>query len=62
MEHCINGIGYHYKRLPDAVHNYGVCELELTGLVCNIHGFEHLLNYKYFKGIIDHKVIEYLKW
>ena len=34
-------IGYHNKRLPDAVRNYGVCELELTGLVCNIHGFEH---------------------
>ena len=32
-------IGYHSKRLPEAVRNYGVCDLELTGLVCNIHGF-----------------------
>ena len=54
-------IGYHSKRLPDAVRNYGVCELELTGLVCNIHGFEHLLRDNYFEVIIDHKAIEYLK-
>ena len=54
-------IGYHSKRLLDAVHNYGVCELELTGLVCNIHGFEHLLKDNYFEVIIDHKAIEYLK-
>ena len=54
-------IGYHSKRLPDAVHNYRVCELELMGLVCNIHGFEHLLKDNYFEVIIDHKAIEYLK-
>ena len=54
-------IGYHSKRLPDAVRNYGVCELELMGLVCNIHGFEHLLKDNYFEVIIDHKAIEYLK-
>ena len=54
-------IGYHSKRLPEAVRNYGVCELELTGLVCNIHGFEHLLKNSYFEVIIDHKAIEYLK-
>ena len=54
-------IGYHIKRLPEAVCNYGVCELELTGLVCNIHGFEHLLKNSYFEVIIDHKAIEYLK-
>ena len=54
-------IGYHSKRLPEAVRNCGVCELELTGLVCNIHGFEHLLKNSYFEVIIDHKAIEYLK-
>ena len=31
------------------------------GLVCNIHGFKHLLKDNYFEVIIDHKVIEYLK-
>ena len=54
-------IGYHSKRLPEAVCNYGVCELELTGLVCNIHGFSHLLKNNYFEVIIDHKAIEYMK-
>ena len=54
-------IGYHSKQLPEAVRNYGVCELELTGLVCNIHSFEHLLKNSYFEVIIDHKAIEYLK-
>ena len=54
-------IGYHSKRLPKAVCNYGVCELELTSLVCNIHRFEHLLKNSYFEVIIDHKTIEYLK-
>ena len=54
-------IGYHSKRLPDAVCNYGVCELKLMGLVYNIHGFEHLLKDNYFEVIIDRKAIEYLK-
>ena len=54
-------IGYHSKRLPNVVRNYGVCELELTGLICNIHGFEHLLKDNYFEVIIDHKAIEYFK-
>ena len=30
-------------------------------LICNIHGFKHLFKDNYFKVIIDHKVIEYLK-
>ena len=54
-------IGYHSKRLPDAVRNYSVSELELTGLVCNVHGFQHLLKKNYFEVIIDHKAIEYMK-
>ena len=33
-------VGYHSKRLPDVVRNYGVTELELTGLLANIPGFE----------------------
>ena len=53
-------VGYHSKRLPDAVHNYGVTELELTGLVANIHGFEQKLNNNYFEAIVDHKAIDYL--
>ena len=53
-------VGYHSKCLPDAVHNYGVTELELTGLLANIHGFEQKLNNNYFKAIVDHKAIDYL--
>ena len=37
--------GYHSKKLPQAVHNYGITQLELTGLVCNIHGFSQLLKH-----------------
>ena len=36
-------VGYHSKRLPDPVRNYGVTELELTGLLANIHSFEQKL-------------------
>ena len=53
-------VGYHSKRLPDAVHNYGVTELELTGLLANIHGFEQKLNINYFEAIVNHKAIDYL--
>ena len=31
-------IGYHSKRLPQSAKNFGVTELELTGLLVNIHG------------------------
>ena len=54
-------VGYHLKRLPDTVQNYGVTELELTGLLANIHGFEQKLTNNYFEAIIDHKAIDYLK-
>ena len=36
-------IRYHSKRLPDSVWNYGIDELELTGLYVNSHGFIHIL-------------------
>ena len=48
-------VGYHSKRLLDAVNNHGVTELELTGLLANIHGFEQKLNNNYFEAIVDHK-------
>ena len=53
-------VGYHSKRLPDAVHNYGVTELEPTGLLANIHGFEQKLNNNYFEAIVNHNAIDYL--
>ena len=53
-------IGYHSKRLPRSVKNFGVTELELTGLLVNIHGFMQLLRNRYFEVLVDHKAIEYM--
>ena len=53
-------IGYHSKRLPKTAKNFGVTELELTGLLVNIHGFMQLLCNRYFKVLVDHKAIKYM--
>ena len=53
-------IGYHSKRLPPSAKNFGVTELELTGLLVNIHGFMQLLCNRYFEVLVDHKAIEYV--
>ena len=53
-------IGYHSKRLPASVKNFGVTELELTGLLVSIHRFMQLLHNCYFEVLVDHKAIEYM--
>ena len=53
-------IGYHSKRLPKSAKNFGVTELELTGLLVNIHGFMQLLCNQYFEDLVDHKAIKYM--
>ena len=53
-------IDYHSKRLPQSTKNFGVTELELTGLLVNIHGFMQLLCNRYFEVLIDHKAIKYM--
>ena len=53
-------IGYHSKRLPKSAKNFGVTELELTGLLVNINGFMQLLCNRYFEVLVDHKAIEYM--
>ena len=53
-------IGYHSKRLLKSAKNFGVTELELTGLLVNIHGFMQLLCNRYFEVLVDHKAIEYM--
>ena len=53
-------IGYHSKRLPKSAKNFGIPELELTGLLVNIHGFMQLLCNRYFEVLVDHKAIEYM--
>ena len=50
-------IGYHSKRLPKSAKNFGVTELELTGLLVNIHGFMQLLHNRYFEVLVDIKSI-----
>ena len=53
-------IGYHSKRLPKSAKNFGITELELTGLLVNIHGLMQLLCNRYFEVLVDHKGIEYM--
>ena len=53
-------IGYHLKRLPQLAKNFGITELELTGLLVNIHGFMQLLHNRYFEVLVNHKAIEYM--
>ena len=53
-------IVYHSKSLPQSTKNFGVTELELTGLRVNIHGFMQLLHNRYFEVLLDHNAIEYI--
>ena len=53
-------IGYHSKRLPKSAKNFGVTELELTGLLVNIHSFIQLLCNRYFEVLVNHEVMEYM--
>ena len=53
-------IGYHSKRLPKSAKNFGITELELTGLLVNIHSFMQLLHNRYFEVLVDYKAIEYM--
>ena len=52
--------GYHSKRLLKSAKNFGITELELTGLLVNIHGFMQLLRKRYFEVLVDHKAIKYM--
>ena len=53
-------IDYHSKILPQSPKNFGITELELTGLLVNIHGFMQLFCNRYFVVLVDHKAIEYM--
>ena len=50
-------VGYHSKRLSDAVSRYSISELELTGLASNISGFKHLLSKTEFTVYVDHSAL-----
>ena len=48
------------KKTPQSAKKFGVTELELIGLLVNIHGSMQLLRNRYFEVLVDHKVIEYM--
>ena len=50
-------VGYNSKKLPKAVQNYSVTELELFGLVVNIYAFKQLLTNVYFEVFCDHSAV-----
>ena len=53
-------LGYASKSLPDACQNYSVTELEMTGLVINIHLWKHLLLRVEFDCTVDHRALPYI--
>ena len=50
-------MGYNSKKLPKAVQNYSVTELEIFGQVVNIYAFKQLLTNVYFEVFCDHSAI-----
>ena len=50
-------LGYASKSLPEACRNYSVTELEMTGLVLNIHPWKHLLLRVEFDCAVDHRAL-----
>ena len=46
-------VAYYSKRLPEAVANYSISELELTGVMANVAAFKHLLRNANFHVYCD---------
>ena len=53
-------IGYASKSLPAPAQNYGVTELEMTGMAVNIHLWRHLLHRVEYDCAVDHRAIPYI--
>ena len=53
-------IGYASKTLPTACKNYSVTELEMTGLLCNIALWKHILHRREFDAAVDHTAVVYI--
>ena len=64
LYHIQNGkpklIAYASKRLPEAVLNYSITELEMCGLAINIASFAHLLRKVDFDAVVDHLAIRHI--
>ena len=53
-------IAYASKRIPKAVRNYSITELETCSLAINIKSFAHLLKRVDFDAIVDHLAITHI--
>ena len=53
-------IGYASKSLPKACANYGITELEMTGLMVNMENWKFYLGKKDFDAAVDHRAIQYI--
>ena len=53
-------VAYYSKKLPPVCKNYGITELELYGLTCNIVAFKHCLLHAEFEVYVDHTAIKFL--
>ena len=53
-------IAYTSKRMPKAVRNYSITELEMCGLAINITSFAHLLKRVDFDAIVNHLAITHI--
>ena len=53
-------IGYASKSLPKACVNYGITELEMTGLLVNMENWKFDLGRKDFDAAVDHRAIPYI--
>ena len=53
-------IGYASKSLPKACANYGITELEMTGLMVNMENWKFYLGKKDFDAAVDHRAIPYI--
>ena len=53
-------VAYYSKRLPEAVANYSISELELTGVMANVAAFKHLMRNANFHVYCDHSALVYI--
>ena len=53
-------VGYNSKKLPPAVKNYSITELELFGVVINIFAFRQVLTGVYFEVYCDHSALAHI--
>ena len=53
-------IGYGSKSLPKACANYGITELEMTGLMYNMLTWKYWLGKKDFDAAVDHQAIPHI--